>query len=141
MTRFIISNQEVVTAVEFALEHHLGGEIFVPKTPSYRITDLATAIAPNMGQDEVGIRPGEKIYEELISRAESGNTIEMDGYYVILPSLTYTGHRALDNYLEHYNAQVVTDGFHYCSNGNPVFETVESLREKIHLYIKPSIKF
>lgn len=65
MTRFIISNQEVVTAVEFALEHHLGGEIFVPKTPSYRITDLATAIAPNMGQEEVGIRPGEKIYEEL----------------------------------------------------------------------------
>ncbi|RGS52917.1 MULTISPECIES: UDP-N-acetylglucosamine 4,6-dehydratase (inverting) [Bacteroides] len=141
MTRFIISNQEVVTAVEFALEHHLGGEIFVPKTPSYRVTDLATAIAPNMKHEEIGIRPGEKIYEELISRAESGNTIEMDGYYAILPSLTYTGHRALDNYLEHYNAQTVADGFHYCSNENPVFETVESLREKIHLYIKPPIKF
>ncbi len=77
MTRFIISNQEVVTAVEFALEHHLGGEIFVPKTPSYRVTDLATAIAPNMKHEEIGIRPGEKIYEELISRAESGNTIEI----------------------------------------------------------------
>lgn len=94
-----------------------------------------------MKHEEIGIRPGEKIYEELISRAESGNTIEMDGYYAILPSLTYTGHRALDNYLEHYNAQTVADGFHYCSNENPVFETVESLREKIHLYIKPPIKF
>ncbi len=55
----------------------------------------------------------------------------MDGYYAILPSLTYTGHRALDNYLEHYNAQTVADGFHYCSNENPVFETVESLRENV----------
>ena len=78
MTRFIISNPEVVTAVEFALEHHMGGEIFVPKSPSYRITDMATAIAPDMEQQEIGIRPGEKIYEELISRADSMNTLEAD---------------------------------------------------------------
>lgn len=141
MTRFIISNPEVVTAVEYALENHLGGEIFVPKTPSYRITDLAMAIAPNMEQHEIGIRPGEKIHEELISRADSVNTIEMDGYYAILPSMTFTGNRHLNDYLEHYNARTVTDGFRYCSNENPDFETVESLRTKIRLYVNPSIKF
>lgn len=140
MTRFIISNPEVVNAVEFAIEHHMGGEIFVPKTPSYRITDMAQAIAPEMEQTEVGIRPGEKIYEELITRADSVNTVEMDDYYVILPSITYTNcHR--DNYLEHYNAQPVADGFRYCSNENPKFDTIDALRQKIRLYVKPSIKF
>lgn len=140
MTRFIISNPEVVTAVEFALDHHMGGEIFVPKSPSYRITDMATAIAPNMEQEEIGIRPGEKIYEELISRADSVNTLDMADYYVILPSITYTNcHR--ENYIEHYNAQPVADGFRYCSNENPVFDSVDTLRQKIRLYVKPSIKF
>lgn len=140
MTRFIISNPEVVTAVEFALDHHMGGEIFVPKSPSYRITDMATAIAPNMEQVEIGIRPGEKIYEELISRADSVNTLDMDDYYVILPSITYTCcHR--ENYIEHYNAQPVADGFRYCSNENPVFDSVDTLRQKIRLYVKPTIKF
>lgn len=140
MTRFIISNPEVVTAVEFALDHHMGGEIFVPKSPSYRITDMATAIAPNMEQVEIGIRPGEKIYEELISRADSVNTLDMDDYYVILPSITYTCcHR--ENYIEHYNAQPVAEGFRYCSNENPVFDSVDTLRQKIRLYVKPTIKF
>lgn len=140
MTRFIISNPEVVTAVEFALDHHMGGEIFVPKSPSYRITDMATAIAPNMEQEEIGIRPGEKIYEELISRADSVNTLDMDDYYVILPSITYTCcHR--ENYIEHYNAQPVAEGFRYCSNENPVFDSVDTLRQKIRLYVKPTIKF
>lgn len=140
MTRFIISNPEVVTAVEFALEHHMGGEIFVPKSPSYRITDMASAIAPNMEQEEIGIRPGEKIYEELISRADSVNTLDMDDYYVILPSITYTCcHR--ENYIEHYNAQPVAEGFRYCSNENPVFDSVDTLRQKIRLYVKPTIKF
>ena len=140
MTRFIISNPEVVTAVEFALDHHMGGEIFVPKSPSYRITDMATAIAPNMEQEEIGIRPGEKIYEELISRADSVNTLDMDDYYVILPSITYTCcHR--ENYIEHYNAQPVAEGFRYCSNENSVFDSVDTLRQKIRLYVKPTIKF
>ncbi len=140
MTRFIISNPEVVTAVEFALDHHMGGEIFVPKSPSYRITDMATAIAPNMEQEEIGIRPGEKIYEELISRADSVNTLDMDDYYVILPSITYTCcHR--ENYIEHYNAQPVAEGFRYCSNENSVFDSVDTLRQKIRLYVKPTIKY
>ena len=141
MTRFIISNSEVVTAVEFALKHHLGGEIFIPKTSSYRITDLATAMAPRMEQYEVGIRAGEKIHEELISCAESVNTIETNNYYVILPSLSFTGNRDRVHYLSHYDARPVTENFRYCSNENPLFETIESLRNKIRLYMKPSIKF
>ena len=141
MTRFIISNQEVVTAVEFALEHHMGGERFVPKSSSYRITDLATAIAPEMEQEEVGIRPGEKIYEELVSRAESVSTIELDNYFIILPLVTFTGNRDKYDYQDHYNAQPVADGFRYCSNENPVFDSVDTLRQKIRLYVKPSIKF
>lgn len=141
MTRFIISNQEVVAAVEFALEHHMGGEIFVPKSSSYRITDLATAIAPEMEQEEVGIRPGEKIYEELVSRAESVSTIELDNYFIILPLVTFTGNRDKSDYQDHYNAQPVAEGFRYCSNENPVFDSVDTLRQKIRLYVKPTIKF
>lgn len=140
MTRFIISNLEVVSAVEFAVEHHLGGEIFVPKSPSYRIVDMATAIAPDMDQVEVGRRPGEKLYEELVSRADSVNTIETEGYYIILPSITYTRCNRV-NYLEHYNAHQVEEGFRYCSNENSDFDSIETLRQKIHLYINPSIKF
>ncbi|AVM58648.1 UDP-N-acetylglucosamine 4,6-dehydratase (inverting) [Bacteroides heparinolyticus] len=140
MTRFIISNQEVVTAVEFALENHIGGEIFIPKVSSYRITDLATAIAPEMEQKEVGIRAGEKIHEELISAADSINTIDLGDYYAILPCISFTGHRGKNNYTAHYNAQPVADDFHYSSNDNPVQETVESLRDKIKLYINPSLK-
>lgn len=140
MTRFIISNQEVVTAVKFVLQNHMGGEIFIPKTPSYKITDLATAIAPEMEQEEVGVRAGEKIHEELITQSDSVNTIDLGSYFVILPSLTFNNcNRNL--YIEHYKAEFVSFGFNYCSNDNSTWETVDSLRDKIRLYIKPSIKF
>lgn len=141
MTRFIISNQEVVSAVEYALENHMGGEIFIPKVSSYKVTDLATAIAPEMEQEEIGRRPGEKIDEKLISSADSQATLDLGKYYAILPSMVYTGHRLLDDYKEHYNAELVPEGFHYSSNDNPVFETVDSLRDKIRMYIDASIKF
>lgn len=138
MTRFIIPIRKVVSAVMFALENHLGGEIFVPKTSSYRITDLATAVAPEMIQQEIGLRPGEKIDEELISSAESSNTIDIGEYYAVLPSLTFTGHRLKSDYIAHYNAEAVEDSFNYCSKDNPRFETVESLRNLIRLYVNPS---
>ena len=140
MTRFIIPIQSVVSAVKFALENHLGGEIFVPKTTSYRITDLATAIAPDMEQQEVGIRPGEKIHEELISSAESTNTIDLGDYYAILPSMAFTGNRLKENYMDHYHATSVPDGFHYSSCDNTQWETIDSLRDKIRLYVNPSFK-
>lgn len=141
MTRFIISNQEVVSAVEYALVNHMGGEIFIPKVSSYRITDLATAIAPEMEQEEIGRRPGEKIDEKLISSADSQVTLDLGKYYAILPSMVYTGHRLLEDYKEHYKAELVSESFHYSSNDNPVFETVDSLRDKIRMYIDASIKF
>ncbi|MDB8998156.1 UDP-N-acetylglucosamine 4,6-dehydratase (inverting) [Parabacteroides distasonis] len=141
MTRFIISNQEVVSAVEYALENHMGGEIFIPKVSSYKVTDLATAIAPEMEQVEIGRRPGEKIDEKLISSADSQATLDLGKYYAILPSMVYTGHRLLEDYKVHYNAVLVPEGFHYSSNDNPVFETVNSLRDKIRMYIDASIKF
>ena len=89
----------------------------------------------------MGIRPGEKIYEELVSRAESVSTIELDNYFIILPLVTFTGNRDKYDYQDHYNAQPVADGFRYCSNENPVFDSVDTLRQKIRLYVKPSIKF
>lgn len=140
MTRFIISNQQVVAAVQFALERHLGGEIFVPKTNSYRITDLATAIAPNMEQVEIGIRPGEKIHEELISAAESHNTIDLGDYYAIIPAISFTGPRSTTDYITHHRASVVPEDFYYSSNENAKFESVESLRNKIKLFVNPSFK-
>jgi UDP-N-acetylglucosamine 4,6-dehydratase (inverting) len=86
MTRFNISLQEGVQMVLWALENALGGEIFVPKIPSYLITDLATAIGPECEQRVVGIRPGEKIHEEMITTSDSLNTIDLGPYYAILPT-------------------------------------------------------
>ena len=131
MTRFNISLQEGVSLVLFALKNHLGGEIFIPKIPSYHITDVATAIAPELPQTEVGIRPGEKLHEEMITATDSLNTIDLGRYYAILPSVSFNGHRSKDDYIKHHNAKPVPEGFHYSSDNNDEWETVESLREKI----------
>jgi len=131
MTRFNISLQEGVDLVMYALGHHIGGELFVPKIPSYHICDVAAAIAPDIPQVEVGIRPGEKLHEEMITLTDSLNTIDIGKYYAILPTITFTGHRSKQDYIEHYNAVPVPDGFHFSSDNNENWETVESLREKI----------
>lgn len=131
MTRFNISLQEGVELVLYALGHHLGGEIFVPKIPSYHITDVAEAIAPELPQVEVGMRPGEKLHEEMITATDAMNTVDLGPYFAILPSMTFTGKRAKDDYIRHYNAVVVPKGFHYSSDSNTQWETVETLREKI----------
>jgi len=131
MTRFNISLQEGVDLVMFALGHHMGGELFVPKIPSYHICDVATAIAPDLPQVEVGIRPGEKLHEEMITVTDSLNTIDLGKYYAILPSITFTGKRSKQDYMDHYGAVPVPEGFHYSSDNNEFWETVESLREKI----------
>ena len=128
MTRFNISLQEGVDLVMWALGHHLGGEIFIPKIPSYKICDVATAIAPNMKQVEVGIRPGEKLHEEMITPTDSLNTIDIGQYYAILPSVSFA--HTTEDYLKHYNAHFVEQGFHFSSDKNDNWETVESLREK-----------
>ena len=86
MTRFNIPLSEGVDMVMWALENALGGELFVPKIPSYRITDLAEAIGPSCDKPIIGIRPGEKIHEEMITASDSFSTIDLGSYYAILPS-------------------------------------------------------
>ena len=87
MTRFNISLDEGVDMVLYALENHWGGEIFVPKIPSYKITDVAKAVGPECEQKIVGIRPGEKLHEEMITETDSYSTLDCGKYYVILPSM------------------------------------------------------
>ncbi|MDD2293295.1 MAG: UDP-N-acetylglucosamine 4,6-dehydratase (inverting) [Bacteroidales bacterium] len=140
MTRFNISLQAGVDLVMFALGHHLGGELFIPKIPSYKITDVATAIAPNLKQIEVGIRPGEKLHEEMITVTDSLNTIDIGDYYAILPTMTFTGNRTKSDYIKHYNGVPVPEGFHYSSDKNAQWETVESMRENIIKYVDPNFK-
>lgn len=138
MTRFNISLEDGVALVMFALGHHLGGEIFIPKIPSYRICDVATAIAPNMKQVEVGIRPGEKLHEEMITVTDALDTIDLGKYYAILPSVSYINKR--EDYVKHHKAQFVPDGFYYASNNNTEWETVESMRENIKKYVDPEFE-
>lgn len=136
MTRFNISLQDGVNMVMYALENHLGGEIFVPKIPSYKILDVATAVAPECKTEVVGIRPGEKLHEEMITDTDSLNTIDLGHYYAILPSVSFTYTEA--EYLKHHNAQKVPFGFKYNSGTNTDWETVESLRELIKTHVDPT---
>ena len=129
MTRFNISLQDGVDMVLYALENHLGGEIFVPKIPSYRITDIAEAIAPDCKTEVVGIRPGEKLHEEMITDTDSLHTIDIGNYYAILPSVSFSFGE--DDYVQHHSAKKVSFGFKYHSGSNTEWETVNSLRTLI----------
>ena len=135
MTRFLISNQQVVNLVYYVIEKQLGGEIFVPKMPSYRLTDLATAIAPKMEQKEVGKRLGEKLTEDIISESDAENTLETTDFYVTIPAISFIKGRTKEDFIEHFKGKPVADGFKYSSDTNTMFETVETLREKIRRYI------
>lgn len=138
MTRFNISLQAGVDLVLWAIENHLGGEIFIPKIPSYHIKDVATAIAPGLPQVEVGIRPGEKLHEEMITATDALNTIDIGRYYAILPSVSFKHTR--EDYIKHHNAVPVPDGFHYSSDKNEEWETVETMREKIKEFVDPNFE-
>lgn len=140
MTRFLISNQQVVDMVYYVIEKQLGGEIFIPKMPSYRITDLAVAIAPKMEIKEVGKRPGEKLYDDIIAESDAENTLEARDFYVVIPFMSYSKKRSIEEYQEYFKATAVSEGFHYSSNTNTMFETIETLREKIRRYIDYNFK-
>ena len=140
MTRFLISNQQVVDMVYYVIEKQLGGEVFVPKMPSYRITDLAAAIAPKMEIKEVGKRPGEKLYDDIIAESDAENTLESRDFFVVIPFMSYNKKRSIEKYREYYRATTVSEGFHYSSNTNTMFETIETLREKIRRYIDYNFK-
>ncbi len=136
MTRFNISLEAGVSLVMFAIGHHLGGEIFIPKIPSYHITDVAKAIAPGLPLVEIGIRPGEKLHEEMITVTDAMNTIDLGPYYAILPSVAFN--HKYEDYIKHHNAVKVPEGFHYSSDKNTEWETVESMRENIKKYVDPN---
>jgi UDP-N-acetylglucosamine 4,6-dehydratase (inverting) len=135
MTRFNISLEDGVEMVLWAIENALGGEIFVPKIPSYKIETVAKAIAPNAQLEYVGIRPGEKIHEEMITASDSFYTIDLGKYYAIL-SAGAKKHK----YLEHFNATEVEKGFQYNSGKNDQWVSVEEMRELIRTYVYPDFK-
>ena len=128
MTRFNISLQDGVDMVLWAIENAQGGEIFVPKIPSYRITDLAQAIGPECEYPVVGIRPGEKVHEEMITNSDSFNTVDLGKYFAILPS---AGVHSVESYCAARGGKPVPPGYAYDSGSNPNFLTVEQLRNLI----------
>ncbi|WP_343695608.1 UDP-N-acetylglucosamine 4,6-dehydratase (inverting) [Flavobacterium sp.] len=132
MTRFNISLQGGVDMVMHAMEHAWGGEIFIPKIPSYKITDVAEAIAPLCPIEVIGIRPGEKIHEEMITASDSFYTYDLGKYYTILPSIP---NFKLEQYLNHFNAKKVEEGFNYNSGSNEDWETVDTLRTLIKEHV------
>lgn len=132
MTRFNISLQGGVDMVMHAIEHAWGGEIFIPKIPSYKITDVAKAIAPECELEIVGIRPGEKIHEEMITSSDSFYTYDLGKYYTILPSVP---NFEITEFIKTFNAHKVSEGFNYDSGNNKEWETVESLRALIKQHL------
>ncbi len=137
MTRFNITLDGGVDMVMHALEHAWGGEIFVPKIASYKIGDVAEAIAPNLEHKVIGIRPGEKIHEEMITHSDSFYTYDLGSYYAILPTVT---NWKLEEYIKEFKAVKVAEGFEYNSNDNEEWETPESLRKLIVEHVDPSFK-
>ena len=137
MTRFNISLQGGVDMVMHAIKHAWGGEIFVPKIPSYKITDVAAAIAPECSLEIIGIRPGEKIHEEMITTSDSFHTYDLGKYYTILPTVP---NFKLTDFISKFNAKLVPQGFSYSSGTNSDWETVESLRSLIKKHLNPDFK-
>lgn len=128
MTRFNISLDEGVNMVLFALENAWGGELFVPKLPSYRILDVADAIGPDCKHVHVGIRPGEKIHEEMITASDSFFTYDVGNYYAILP---FNHDWSIEDFEKKFKAKKVPLGFTYNSGENSQWLSVDELRELI----------
>lgn len=133
MTRFNISLQEGADMVLHAIETAWGGEIFVPKIPSYKITDVAEAIGPNCKHEIVGIRPGEKVHEEMITSSDSFSTYDLGKYYAILPQVT---NWSIEDYKKHFKALPVEIGFQYNSGENNQWVGVEEIRNLIKQHVE-----
>jgi FlaA1/EpsC-like NDP-sugar epimerase len=134
MTRFNVTLEEAVELVLYSLKNMWGGEIFVPKIPSYRITDLADAIAPGCRREIIGIRPGEKLHEEMITEIDGLNTIEFEKYFVILPSTSLWN---VDTFMKTFDGKPCPADFRYTSGTNKDWLTVEKLRKLIKLHVDP----
>ncbi len=138
MTRFNITLHEGAQIVDWAINNAFGGEIIVPEIPSFRITDLAEAIGPNCKSEIIGIRPGEKLHEQMISQSDSESTFKLDNKYLIFPPNSYL----LDAFHENHKnlLKKVTKGFEYSSDSNKHFLTIKELREIIKLNVDSSFK-
>lgn len=134
MTRFNILLSEAVDMVLNAIENAWGGELFVPKIPSFRITDLAKAIGPECEHRVVGIRPGEKVHEEMITTSDSFCTYDLGKYYVILPQIP---NWKMPEFISHFKAKKVNTGFNYSSETNEEWLSVDDLRKLIKENIQP----
>ena len=132
MTRFNISLDDGVEMVLHALETAWGGELFVPKIPSYKITDIAKAIGPNCKHEVVGIRPGEKIHEEMITASDSFSTYDLGKYYAILPQMHSWN---LEDFIKHFNAKKVPQGFNYNSGENSEWLSIDEIRNLIKQHV------
>jgi UDP-N-acetylglucosamine 4,6-dehydratase/5-epimerase len=133
MTRFNITLQQGVDFVLQCLEKMWGGELFVPKIPSYRITDVAKGINPDCHHKIVGIRPGEKLHEEMITTTDALNTVEFEDYYVILPSASPNWD--IDKFIQESNVvsgKMVSENFCYNSGTNKEFLSVEEIKRLIN---------
>lgn len=137
MTRFNISLQDGVQMVMNALETAWGGELFVPKIPSYKITEVAQAIGPECKHEIIGIRPGEKVHEEMITSSDSFTTYDLGKYYVILPQLPSW---SIEDYKKAFNAVKVPEGFNYSSGANTEWVDAAGLRKLIVEHIDPEFK-
>jgi UDP-N-acetylglucosamine 4,6-dehydratase len=122
MTRFWITVEQGVNFVLNCLEQMVGGELFVPKIPSMNIMDLAKVIAPECKTEIVGIRPGEKLHEVMVTRDDARRTLEYDDHYVVQPDFEYWGHRCKEN-----GGKKVAEDFEYNSGTNPWFLTIDEM--------------
>lgn len=134
MTRFNISLEDGVNMVTWALQNMEGGEIFVPKIPSYRIIDVANAVCPECEKPVIGIRPGEKLHEEMITESDSYHTIDLGKYFAILPS---TFDEQVDAYASRNGGKRVNPGMAYSSDKNTHFLQKSELRTLIYELEKP----
>jgi len=138
MTRFNITLEEGVKLVYYALQNMWGGEIYVPKIPSYRILDVAKAVAPECKINIIGVRPGEKIHEEMITETDALNTIEFKNFFVILPS--FIPYWSITDFLKEFNGRYCPEGFRYNSGTNTEWLSVEELRALIYDQVEPASK-
>ena len=132
MTRFNITLDEGVDLVLWAIENAQGGEIIVPKIPSYRVPDLAKAIGPGCRQEIVGVRPGEKIHEEMITLTDGYSTIDLGKYFAILPA---SNTDMIEHYKSRYGATLARPGFSYNSRDNELFLSVSQLRALVEKHV------
>ena len=137
MTRFNISLEDGAEMVLNAIETAWGGEIFVPKIPSYKVIDLANAIGPECKQEIVGIRPGEKVHEEMITSSDSFTTYDLGKYFAILPQVPIWD---INDFVKRLNAKKVQEGFQYNSGENSEWLSIDELRFLINKHVDSEFK-